>query len=140
LVVPDQTILGLNLTGLVVFGLYALGLIPALLVAWCMKLFIKTKSKGYLMLELPVYKQPRWGNVGITVFEKVKVFVLSAGKIILAISIVLWTLATYGPSDRMEKAVLQAEQYIQENDIDQEEAVDMIAGAQLENSYIGILG
>ncbi|HLU86215.1 MAG TPA: ferrous iron transport protein B [Taishania sp.] len=140
LVVPDQTILGLNLKGLVLFGLYALGLISALLVAWCMKLFIKTKSKGYLMLEMPVYKQPRWGNVGITVFEKVKVFVLSAGKIILAISIVLWTLATYGPSDRMEKAVAQAEQYIQENEVDEEAAADMIASTNLENSYIGIMG
>src|SRR5690606_35611022 len=71
---------------------------------------------------------------------KVKVFVLSAGKIILAISIILWTLATYGPSDRMEKAVAQAEQYIQENEVDEEAAADMIASTNLENSYIGIMG
>ena len=74
------------------------------MIAAILKLLINSKEKGFLLLELPSYKTPRWGNVGITVWEKVKVFTLNAGKIILAISIVLWAMATFGPSDKMEQA------------------------------------
>lgn len=141
LVIPEQTVLGVfNLQGLVLFGLYALGVIAALGVAALLKAFIKSKNKGYLLLEMPAYKQPRWGNVGITVYEKVKIFVLNAGKIILAISIILWALASYGPGNRMENAVAAAEEYGAENNLDEEELTDLVSGAQLENSYIGIMG
>lgn len=141
LVIPEKTVLGIfNLQGLVLFALYVMGVVAALGVAVILKWVIKAKTKGYLLLEMPAYKQPRWGNVGITVFEKVKVFVLNAGKIILAISIVLWALASYGPGDRMEKAVVAAEEFATENQLDEEEQADLIAGAQLENSYIGIMG
>ena len=141
LVIPEKTVLGVfNLQGLVLFGLYALGVISALGVAALLKFVIKSKTKGYLLLEMPAYKQPRWGNVGITVFEKVKLFVVNAGKIILAISIILWALASYGPGDRMEKAVIAAEKYGIENELDEEDQSDLVAGAKLENSYIGIMG
>lgn len=141
LVIPEQNVLGVfNLQGLVLFGLYLMGLIAALAIAALMKLFIKTKTKGYLLLEMPAYKSPRWGNVGITVFEKVKIFVVNAGKIILAISIILWALATYGPGDRIEKAVEIAQNQAIEHSLDEEQTVDLINGAQLQNSYIGILG
>ncbi len=140
LVIPEEKVLGLNVQGLVLFGLYALGIVAALGVAALMKLFIRSRNKGYLLLEMPAYKAPRWGNVGITVFEKVKLFVVNAGKIILAISIILWALASYGPGNRMEDAVVAAEQYGEENNLDEEELADRIAGAQLENSYIGIMG
>lgn len=141
LVIPEYKVFGVfNLQGLVLFGLYVLGIVAALGVAALLKLFIKSKNKGYLLLEMPSYKQPRWGNVGITVYEKVKVFVLNAGKIILAISIVLWALASYGPGDRMEKAAIAAEKYSEENQLSEEDAADYIAGEQLENSYIGIMG
>lgn len=140
LVIPEQKVLGLNLQGLVLFGLYAMGVVAALGVAAFLKFFIKSKTKGYLLLEMPAYKSPRWANVGITVFEKVKLFVINAGKIILAISIVLWAMATYGPGDQMEKAAAQAEKHGQENNLSDEEIAESVASAQLENSYIGILG
>lgn len=141
LVIPEKTVLGIfNLQGLVLFGLYTLGVIAALGVAALLKFFIKSRTKGYLLLEMPAYKQPRWGNVGITVYEKVKLFVLNAGKIILAISIILWALASYGPGDRMKNAVIAAEEYAAENDLDEEAQADLFAGTQLENSYIGIMG
>lgn len=140
LVIPKSKVLGLNVQGLVLFGLYLLGIIAALGVAFVLKLIVKSKSKGYLMLEMPAYKQPRWGNVGITVLEKVKLFVINAGKIILAISIILWALASYGPSDRIEKSVVAAEQYGEQNSLSEEELADLVAGAKLENSYIGIMG
>lgn len=141
LVIPEKTVFGFfNLQGLVLFALYVMGVIAALGIAALLKFVIKAKTKGYLLLEMPAYKQPRWGNVGITVFEKVKVFVLNAGKIILAISIILWALASYGPGDRMEQAVITAEKFATVNQLDEEEQADLIAGAQLENSYIGIMG
>lgn len=141
LVIPKATVLGfLNLQGLVLFGLYTLGLVAALLIAALLKLLIKTREKGFLLLELPSYKSPRWGNVGITVWEKVRVFVWDAGKVILAISIILWAMATFGPGDRMEKAAIKAENHAKGMKLSQNETDRFVASAKLENSYIGIMG
>jgi ferrous iron transport protein B len=141
LVIPKTTILGIfNVQGLVLFGLYSLGLVSALLVAAILKLIIKSRDKGFLMLELPSFKSPRWGNVGITVWEKVKVFILDAGKVILAISILLWALATYGPSDSMRNNITKAKKESKELKLSEEETNQRIASAKMESSYIGHLG
>ncbi len=141
LVIPKELVFGfMNLQGLVLFGLYALGLISALVIAWVMKMIISSKEKGFLLLELPGYKMPIWTNVGLTVWEKVKIFVVDAGKVILAISIILWAMATFGPGDRMEKAGLQAAEHAKTLHLSQEESKRMVAAAELENSYIGIVG
>jgi ferrous iron transport protein B len=141
LVIPNQRLFGiLNLQGLVLFGLYSLGLVAALLIAAILKLLIKSKEKGFLLLELPSYKSPRWGNVGITVWQKVKVFIFDAGKVILAISIVLWALATFGPSDKMDVAAKMAHEKALKLELNVDETDRMIASTKLENSYIGILG
>lgn len=138
LVIPNQQVFGfLNLQGLTLFGLYALGLVSALLVSMVMRLFIQSGEKSMLMLELPEFRSPRWGNVLLNLFEKVKIFVLDAGKIILAISIVLWAMASYGPGDRMEEA---AARVVMTSDMTTEAFEEEIAAAKLENSYIGILG
>ena len=141
LVIPKQTVLGIfNLQGIVLFGLYFLGLISALFIAIILNLLIKKKEKGFLLLELPSYKMPRWPNVGINVLEKVKIFVIDAGKIILSISIILWALATFGPSGKMENA----EKYVRANpnftQLPEEERNQKVASARLESSYIGIFG
>jgi ferrous iron transport protein B len=115
-------------------------LISALVIAAILKLLINSKEKGFLLLELPSYKTPRWGNVGITVWEKVKVFTLNAGKIILAISIVLWAMATFGPSDKMEKAANATKIEAESLNLGKEEKDRLVASAKLEQSYIGILG
>ena len=60
-------------------------------------------------MELPVYRMPRWSNVGIVIFNKVKTFVFEAGKVILAVSIVLWFLASYGPTEKMQAIDLKYE-------------------------------
>lgn len=140
LVIPDKSVLGFNLQGLVLFGLYFLGIIAAIVVAIILKWFIRSKDKGFLLLELPSYKQPRWGNVGITVYEKVRVFVFDAGKVILAISIILWALASYGPSERMENASKKALHIAKEKQLNKEETEQYVASAKLENSFIGIMG
>lgn len=140
-VIPEEQVFGfMNLQGLVLFALYALGTIAALLISYVFKLIIKTKRPGFLMLEMPSYKFPRWQNVGITVWEKIKVFLWDAGKIILAISIVLWALATFGPSDRMDQAELVAIEQASSTDLNEDETGQLIASKRLENSYIGIMG
>lgn len=141
LVIPNEKVLGfMNLQGLVLFGLYFLGTITALMVALILKKLIRTREKGFLLLEMPSYKAPRISNLAYTVLEKVKVFVVDAGKIIVAISIILWALATYGPPERMERAGKEALQYAEMNGLEKEEAGQYIASKRLENSYIGILG
>ncbi len=141
LVIPSKTVFGfMNLQGLVLFGLYGLGLFSALGVAIVLKWFIKSKDKGFLMLEMPSYKMPRWQNIGMVVVEKVKLFIWDAGKIILSISIILWALASYGPSGRIDDAVAKTEQSAKENNWSEDVKNQSIASVKLENSYIGILG
>ncbi len=141
LVIPKTTILGIfNVQGLVLFGLYALGLVAALLVAFLLKFILKSRDKGFLMLELPTFKSPRWGNVGITVWEKVRVFILDAGKVILAISILLWALATYGPSESMKKNIAKAEKESKALHLTKAQTNHRVASAKMESSYIGHLG
>lgn len=141
LVVPETKFLGIfNLQGLVLLGLYVLGVVAALAVAALLNKFIQTRNKGYLLLEMPAYKMPQWSNVGMTVYEKVKTFILDAGKIILAISIIIWALSSYGPTKRVDAAVEAAELQIVKEDLNDEDALNLINGARLRNSYIGIMG
>lgn len=141
LVIPKQTVLGfLNVQGLVLFGLYTLGIVSALLVAIVMKWIMKSKEASVLMLELPEFRSPRWGNVFISLFDKVKLFIFDAGKVILAVSIVLWAMASYGPGDRIEMAVRKIEIPVSDNDSLQNVYKQQVASAELENSYMGILG
>lgn len=140
LVVPKTYIAGiLNLQGLVLFGLYALGIVFALGTAVILKVFIKSKEQGYHLMELPEYKAPRLQNVLYTVFEKVKVFVLDAGKIIVAISVLLWGLATFGPASRdlKLKALQSSAKYQQANTQKQQEQESAML---LSESYIGHFG
>ncbi len=100
--VPDDTLFGIfNMRGMWMLWLYLFGFIAAIAAAFVMKLIIKSKEQSMFLMELPIYRWPRWGNVGIIMFEKAKVFVTDAGKIIVAISVVLWFLASYGPGDEM---------------------------------------
>lgn len=140
LVVPKTYIAGmLNLQGLVLFGLYTLGIVFALSTAMILKVLIKSKEQGYHLMELPEYKAPRIQNVLFTVFEKVKVFVLDAGKIIVAISILLWGLATFGPASRDQKliALQSSSNYQQANAQKQQEQESALL---LSESYIGHFG
>jgi ferrous iron transport protein B len=141
LVIPKKIIFGfINLQGLTFFGLYALGIVSALLISIVLKWTIKSKETSMLMLELPDLRLPRWKNVIITVFDKAKIFLLDAGKVIIAISIILWALGTYGPSEKTNNAIksislpkIKTEQALAEYD-------KQVAAVKFENSYIGILG
>jgi ferrous iron transport protein B len=138
LVVPKILILGfLNLQGVALMGMYLLGFLAALVSAWVIKRLLRTKEKSFLIMELPDYRMPRWGNVGITIIEKVKAFVLEAGKVIIAISVVLWVLSSYGPGNRMEEAAMKARSRYAANETARE---NHVASARLEASYAGQVG
>ncbi len=141
LIVPKEYVVGIfNLQGLALMGLYLLGFLAAILSALVMSKLLKTKEKSYFIMEFPTYKMPRWKNVGITLVEKVKAFVFEAGKVILAISVVLWVLASYGPSNKMaiaeDKAVVESKQ----KNLPESEANNLIAARKLEYSYAGYFG
>jgi len=111
-----------------------------LLVSFVLKWFIKINEKSFFILELPLYRNPRWKNVGIVMLEKSKIFVVEAGKIIMMISLVLWFLSNYGPGNRMQKVEQHYEQLIAQNPA-QTDSLEKIASTEkLENSYAGILG
>lgn len=137
LVIPNKIVGGIfNLQGLVLFGLYALGIVSAMLVAWVIKKLLRNKELSVFLLELPSYKSPRWGNVGIDVMNKVRIFITDAGKIIVAISIVLWALASFGPGTEMEDAAKQ----VTSKNISIERYQEEVAAVKLEHSYMGHLG
>ena len=140
LVVPETYILGLNLQGLVLMGLYLLGFLAAIISGWLLKQIIKTKQRSFFIMEFPPYKVPRWKNVGITIVEKVKTFVLEAGKVIIAISIILWVLATYGPSASMKAAQENAVAEAKAKHFTEKELENKIAANKLEASYAGHFG
>lgn len=102
LVIPSKLYLGfLSLQGLVMMALYLFGTAMALIVSWVMKWFIKSTERSFFILELPMYRGPRWKNIVYTMIEKAKIFVFDAGKVIMLISLLLWLLSTYGPTGKM---------------------------------------
>ena len=138
LVIPQGSFLGLSYQGLMLMFLYLIGFGMALISAWILSKTLKIKSKSYFVVEMPNYKLPLLKNIGITVWVKTKSFITEAGKIILAISIILWVLASNGPGENFSKA----EQIIKTNnaELDQETLTNKINSFKLEHSYIGILG
>jgi len=142
LAVPNKYYIGfLSLQGLVMMGLYLLGIVMALIVSYVLKHLIRLKEKSFFILELPLYRSPRWKNVGITMLEKAKIFVVDAGRVIIMISLLLWFLSSYGPGQRMhnvdEKYALLKSKASEEQmpELDRQHNSE-----KLQNSYAGILG
>lgn len=141
LIVPKDSSLGIfNLQGLIMMGLYLLGFVAALLAALIMKWVIKSREKSSFILEMPIYRLPRWNNVALAVYNKVKLFLFDAGKIIVAVSVVLWMLSSYGPDKSFR---LIEEKYATENitsNHTEDEIQTFISAEKLEASYAGIIG
>ncbi len=140
LIIPNKRIFGfLNLQGLVLLSLYGLGFATAILAAYILHKTLKVKSKSFFIIEMPNYKVPSVKNIFFEVVEKTKAFVFGAGKIILALSIILWFLASNGPESfkNTEKNVVEN---TVNNNLNEEELNQKIASSKLENSYIGIMG
>lgn len=140
LIIPDTKILGfLNLQGLVLLLLYALGFASAILGAYILNKTLKIKSRSFFVVEMPNYKLPSFKNVFYEVVEKTKAFVFGAGKIILALSVILWFLASNG-GDEFKNAEQTVIAKVQNQNLNQEEIQQRIASTKLEKSYIGMLG
>lgn len=140
LVIPEGSFLGMGYQGLTLMGLYLLGFVMALLSAALLNKFLKIQSKTYFVIEMPNYKLPLLKNVAITVFEKTKSFVVEAGKIILAISILLWVMASFGPGEQFNNAEEIVREQQAQNQLSEEDLSTKIASYKLEHSFIGILG
>ena len=141
LVIPDQRVLWIfNVQGLTLMGLYLLGFISAIIAAYILNKTLKIKSKTYFVVEMPNYKLPLFKNVAINVLEKIRTFVFEAGKTILAISIILWFLASYGAGEKFNNAeeIIKTETATQ--NLKAEDLEHQISAYKLEHSYIGIVG
>ncbi len=141
LVIPQKYYFGfLSIQGLVMMGLYLLGVVMALTVSYVFKKIIKIQERSFFILELPVYRAPRWKNMFITMWEKARIFLKDAGQVIMIISLILWALSTFGPHKDMQAVrdkyeVLVKQNPSQGNELDKAEKSELLA-----NSYAGKLG
>jgi ferrous iron transport protein B len=141
LVIPDTYVLGIfNLQGLTLMLLYLIGFAMAIFSAYILNIILKIKCKTFFVVEMPSYKLPMFKNVALNVIEKTKAFVFGAGKIILAISIVLWFMASYGPGEKFNNAEAIQFSKTENAGLPQDELDNKVAAYKLENSYIGIMG
>ena len=140
LIIPDTKIFGFyNLQAFTLLMLYALGFGTAILAAYILQKTLKIKSNSFFVVEMPNYKLPSVKNVLFDVLEKTKAFVLGAGKIILALSVVLWFLASNGP-ESYKNAEQNTIEKVANKNLGADELQQKIAAVKLENSYIGIMG
>jgi ferrous iron transport protein B len=141
LVIPDQYVFGiLNLQGLTLMLLYLLGFGMALFSAYVLHKVLQLNCKTFFVVEMPNYKLPMFKNVAINVIEKTKAFVFGAGKIILSIAVILWFLASNGPSKNFSDAETIVRTKIENSSLSEIELENKVASFKLENSYIGLMG
>lgn len=139
LVVPSKNLWGfVNMQGIVLMALYLIGFLAAVGAAFVLKFLIKSKEQSYFIMELPIYRLPQAKQVGMVIYDKVKVFLFEAGKIIVAISIVLWLMASFAPGNHMQEIELKYAQLADQ--LSEEEKNNRIASEQLEASYAGLAG
>jgi ferrous iron transport protein B len=140
LVVPKYFIWGvINSQGLVMMAMYLIGFFAAIGSAVLMKFFVKARERDFFIMELPIYRVPRWKNIGITIVDKVKIFLFDAGKVIIAISIVLWFLSSRGPGENFAKLETEYETLSANPDSDLTK-LNQLQAEKLENSYAGKMG
>lgn len=141
LIIPKARLLGfISLQGVALMGLYLLGFAAALISALMMKALVKVRERSFLIMEMPTYRMPKWSNVGFTIVEKTKAFVVEAGKVIIAVSIILWVLASYGPADIMNSARKTVREQTAAEGITDQEYENRVAAYKLEHSYAGTIG
>jgi ferrous iron transport protein B len=127
MLVPENKQLGFfNMQGILMMALYLIGILAAIGSGMLLNLFIRTSQQTAFVFEVPIYRSPRWKSVFTNVYNKVKSFVTEAGKIIIAISIVLWALSSFGPAPSGPEG---------SSDFFKPQKTE-----QLENSYAGKLG
>lgn len=139
LVVPNKNLWGIiNVQGLILMGLYLIGFLAAIGAAFVLQYLIKSKEKSYFIMELPIYRLPQGKQVAMVIYDKVKVFLFEAGKIIVAISILLWVMASFAPGNRMEEIDKKYE--LNTAGLTESDKMNKLASEKLEASYAGIAG
>ena len=141
LVIPKHMIFGfISLQGLVMLGLYMLGFLMAILMSLIFEMIVNMKEKSFFILEMPTYRAPRWGNILTTMVDKAKIFVWDAGKVIMVISLILWGLSSYGPSEERSLITTKYEQ-MKSMMTDHTDSIETVYKSELlEHSFAGILG
>jgi len=140
LVIPEKRIFGIfGLQGLTLLGLYILGFASALIAGYVLHKILKVNDKSFFVIEMPNYKLPSLKNIFYTVIEKTKAFVFGAGKIILAISIILWFLASNGPLE-FKNSEENFKNNVENTGLDTQEYQQKLQSYKLEHSFIGVMG
>ena len=140
LIIPGHYIYGFNMQGLVLMILYLIGFFAAIAAAWVMKHLIRSNERSFYVMEMPMYRAPRWKTIGIHITEKVRIFLVDAGKVIISISIILWMLSSFGPSGEFKRI---EDKYRNPSMISlnsEKEIEKKIQTEKLEYSYAGKLG
>lgn len=141
LVIPKNYVAGfISIQGLVMMGLYTLGLFTGLFISYIFNKFISIKEKTFFILELPLYRPPRIKNILQTMVQKAKVFVFDAGKIIIIISLILWVLCNYGPAKERNNIISNYKKQVRINPKDENLYNVEKESKLLEHSYAGISG
>ncbi|MFZ1424555.1 MAG: ferrous iron transport protein B [Saprospiraceae bacterium] len=140
-VVPYKELFGIfNSQGIAFMALYSLGILMALFTAMIVSYFIKSDELSLLALQLPDYRVPQMRQVITVVFDKVKTFVLQAGKIILLISLILWFMSSFSWSGEMERVEAKVFMEASHKSLDSVETLSLMEAEKLENSFAGKIG
>ena len=134
--VPSQSVGWLNLQGLVLFGLYLLGILGGLGTAMLLKSSALKGPKPHFMLALPEFRTPNLQTVAIKLFDRGRIFLKRAGTVIFFVAILVWTLA-YFP--RMDSADYHPDPVVTES-LDQTYIDNSRSAAQMEQSWLGRIG
>jgi ferrous iron transport protein B len=120
LIIPDENFYGIKYRAIALMAMYLIGFGMSLFASLILKNIIKTKVKSFLVMDLPTYKMPLFGYDFKLVLGKVWEFISGAGKVIFTVSIILWTLSYFGPSEKQNQSVA--------------------SDVKLEQSYLGKIG
>ncbi len=141
LVIPSNHNYGyFNLQGLVLMGLYLLGFVSALGAAFVLKLLIRSKEKSYFMMEMPLYRVPKLSGIGLTIYQKSFIFLRDAGKVIIAISVILWVMASHGPPSKMKAVETAYQRADSVKKYSPKQIEGFVAAGKLKESYAGNAG
>ncbi len=139
--IPDKEVLGfMNLKGVTLFGLYALGTLAALFGSLALSKIFKSEGSKSLLMEIPDYSLPKFREIFVMTYEKVKTFVVEAGKVIFFISIILWFLASFGPGNYQDKIDQFRSEKVSAGVVDEGVLEDEINAFKLQESYAGKIG
>jgi ferrous iron transport protein B len=141
LIVDENYLFGfISMQGLLLLGMYLLGILATVFFSVLLNKLIKQTEKNYFIMELPVYKWPVWRNIYYSMVNKSRDFVTEAGKVIMAVSVVLWFLGSYGPADSFEKLEQKYASAAIVNSLSADEIASRLAAEKLESSYAGLFG